>query len=87
MKLTYEQIESVLGDAEKECVKLKAENAKLRELVRDMNKWLWNGTDCTECPFIAECDLNVAFESDRHANICIGWREIHNRMQELGVDA
>lgn len=64
-----------------------AENHRLRELVRDMNKWLWNGADCTECPFISECNLNVAFESDRHANICIGWREIHNRMHELGVDA
>lgn len=67
--------------------KVEEENAKLRELVRDMNKWLWNGMDCTECPFIAKCNLNVAFESDVHANICIGWREIHKRMRELGVDA
>ena len=65
---------------------LEAENAALRELVRDMNKWLWNGADCTECPFTAECNLNVAFESDRHAHICIGWREIHNRMRELGIE-
>lgn len=63
------------------------ENAKLRELVRDMNKWLWNGADCTECPFAAKCDLNAAFESDIHAHICLGWSEIHDRMRELGVDA
>lgn len=36
MKLTYEQIESVLEDAEKECVKVKTENAKLRELCADL---------------------------------------------------
>lgn len=66
---------------------LAAENAKLRELVRDMNKWLWNGADCTECPFAAKCDLNAAFESDLHANVCLGWSEIHRRMRELGVDA
>ena len=76
-------LEDANNQAEEVCI----ENTKLRELVRDMNKWLWNGADCTECPFIAECNLNVAFESDRHANICIGWREIHNRMRELGVDA
>ena len=73
-------------EAEREVDRLQTENAKLRELVRDMNKWLWNGADCTECPFTAECNLNVAFESDRHANICIGWREIHNRMRELGIE-
>ena len=65
---------------------LLAENAKLRELVRDMNKWLWNGADCTECPFAAKCDLNAAFESDLHAHICLGWSEIHDRMRELGVE-
>ena len=62
------------------------ENAKLRELVLDMNKWLWNGADCTECPFTAECDLNAAFESDLHAHICIGWSEIHDRMRNLGIE-
>lgn len=63
-----------------------AENAKLRELVKDLNKWLWNGADCTECPFTAKCDLNAAFESDLHAHICIGWSEIHDRMRELGIE-
>jgi hypothetical protein len=62
------------------------ENAKLRKLVWDMNKWLWNGADCTECPFTAECDLNAAFESDLHAHICIGWSEIHDRMHKLGIE-
>lgn len=68
------------------CERLADENAKLRELVRDMNKWLWNGADCTECPFAAKCDLNAAFESDLHAHICLGWSEIHDRMRELGVE-
>lgn len=66
--------------------RLRAENAKLRELVRDMHKWLWNGADCTECPFVAKCDLNAAFESDIHAHVCLGWSEIHRRMRELGVE-
>lgn len=65
---------------------LAGENAKLRELVKDLNKWLWNGADCTECPFTAKCDLNAAFESDLHSNICIGWSEIHDRMRELGIE-
>lgn len=65
---------------------LRADNAKLRELVKDLNKWIWNGADCTECPFTAKCDLNAAFESDLHSNICIGWSEIHDRMRELGVE-
>jgi len=66
--------------------KAEAENAKLKELLQDMNKWLWNGADCTECPFTAECDLNAAFESDLHSHVCIGWSEIHDRMRELGVE-
>ena len=65
---------------------LERENAKLRELVRDMNKWLWNGADCTERPFVAKCDLNADFESDIHAHVCLGWSEIHRRMRELGVE-
>ena len=65
---------------------LRADNAKLRELVKDLNKWIWNGADCTECPFTAKCDLNAAFESDLHSNICIGWSEIHDRIRELGVE-
>lgn len=65
---------------------LRSENAKLRELVKDLNKWLWNGADCTECPFTAKCDLNAAFESDLHAHICIGWSDIHDRMRELGIE-
>lgn len=40
MKLTYEQLESVLEDTEKECVELKAENIQLRKLVRAM--WLYD---------------------------------------------
>lgn len=75
-----------LRDAHRIERKLMNENAKLRELLRDMNKWLWNGADCTECPFAAKCDLNAAFESDLHANVCLGWSEIHRRMRELGVE-
>lgn len=72
--------------ADAEVERMSAENAKLRELVKDLNKWLWNGADCTECPFTAKCDLNAAFESDLRSNICIGWSEIHDRMHELGIE-
>lgn len=84
-----EQLESIVGRSFRTADKmvcLEAENAKLRELVRDMHKWLWNGADCTECPFVAKCDLNAAFESDIHAHVCLGWSEIHRRMRELGVE-
>ena len=74
----YETLEGIAEQSER--------IASLEELVLDMNKWLLNGADCTECPFTAECDLNAAFESDLHAHICIGWNEIHDRMRELGVD-
>lgn len=80
-------VRRTIAEQHDEIASLRAENAKLRELVEDMYRWLWNGADCTECPFAAKCDLNAAFESDIHAHICLGWSEIHDRMRELGVDA
>lgn len=58
---------------------LQAENAKLRELVRDIYKLCWNGLDCTECPksFYDRCD-----KSDG----CSWLGILHVRMRELGIE-
>ena len=56
---------------------LAAENAKLRELVRDVYTLHWNGLDCTECPWFDECDTTGGCP----------WLSIFaDRMRELGVD-
>lgn len=36
----------------------KAENAKLRKLALDVHALHWSGLDCTECPWIDECDTD-----------------------------
>ena len=59
----------------------RAENAKLRELVRDMERWCTSGADCTECPFIDECD-----DAYGEYRACAGWPVIHRRMRELGIE-
>lgn len=82
-----ESVRRLMTQRDERLARAEADNAKLRELLQDMNKWLWNGADCAECPFTAECDLNAAFESDLHAHVCIGWSKIHDRMRELEVDA
>lgn len=35
---------------------LESENAKLRKLALDVHALHWSGLDCTECPWIGECD-------------------------------
>jgi len=53
------------------------ENAKLRELVRDVYTLHWNGLDCTECPWFDECDTTGGCP----------WLSIFaDRMRELGVE-
>lgn len=56
--------------------KLEAENAKLRELVRDVYALHWSGLDCTECPWIGECDTDGG---------CPWLGIMHDRMRELGL--
>ena len=56
-----------------------AENAKLRELVRDVFTIHWHGLDCTECPkrFQDRCT---------HLGGCEWLGILSDRMRELGVE-
>lgn len=53
------------------------DNAKLRELVRDVYTLHWNGLDCTECPWFDECDTTGGCP----------WLSIFaDHMRDLGVE-
>ena len=54
------------------------DNAKLRELVRDVHSLHWHGADCTECPWFDECD--------NHGGGCPWLGILANRMSELGIE-
>lgn len=56
---------------------LESQNAKLRELVRDVYTLHWNGLDCTECPWFDECDTTGGCP----------WLSIFaDHMRELGIE-
>lgn len=58
----------------------RVENAKLRELLRDVRALRWSGYDCTECP--------RSFRGRCHEDGGCPWVFIlTDRMRELGVDA
>lgn len=57
-------------------VQFDAENVKLRELVRDVYALHWSGLDCTECPWIGECDTDGG---------CPWLGIMHDHMRELGL--
>lgn len=59
-------------------VKQVFDNAKLRELVRDVHSLHWHGADCTECPWFDECD--------NHGGGCPWLGILANRMSELGIE-
>lgn len=65
------------SDKAMEIARLKAENAKLRELVSDVYALHWNGLDCTECPWFDECDTDGG---------CPWLSIMHDHMRELGVE-
>lgn len=76
--------------AHSEYMKLKDDNAKLRELVRDA----WgNGhpdKSCGDCEIMDECHAEIE-EAHKKGNgrwntRCLFERRIENRMRELGVD-
>ena len=55
------------------------ENAKLRDLVRDIHALGWSGFDCTECP--------VSFSGRCENNGGCNWLGIlTDRMRELGIE-
>lgn len=58
-----------------------AENAKLRELVRDMMRFFEDGSYCTTCEKVAECDASEIYECD-----CLMHSVFTDRMRELGIE-
>lgn len=71
-----------IHDERLECAALKAselqtENDKLRELVRNVYAIHWSGLDCTECPWIGECDTYGG---------CPWLGIMHDHMHELGIE-
>lgn len=65
------------SDKAMEIARLKAENDRLRELVRDVYTLHWNGLDCTECPWFDECDT---------AGGCPWLSIFADHMRDLGVE-
>lgn len=61
--------------------RLRAENAKLRELVRHMMRFFEDGDYCTVCEKVAECESLEEYESD-----CLMRGVFKRRMSELGVE-
>ena len=60
---------------------LHRENAKLRELVRDMMRFFEDGDYCTVCEVERECTANEQYNDD-----CLMRDVFRDRMRELGVD-
>jgi len=56
---------------------LEAENVKLQNLVRDVYVLHWHGLDCTECPWVDECDTDGG---------CPWLSIMHGHMSELGIE-
>lgn len=61
--------------------KAEAENAKLRELCRDM--WDWTLHGCSACSLI---DVNECL-TDIYSEYCLMREMLTNRVRELGVEA
>lgn len=57
------------------------ENAKLRELVRDMMQFFENGDYCDECGVRGKCDATEEYEDD-----CLMREVFRDRMRELGIE-
>lgn len=55
----------------------RAENAKLRQLVRDMYEFRHG--DCFSCRYSDECDTSRVWE-------CIAPKRIDSRVHELGIE-
>ena len=60
---------------------LLAENAKLRELVQKMMRFMEDGDWCTTCEVAKECDAQEEYDDD-----CLMRGVFHARMRELGVE-
>lgn len=61
--------------------RLRAENDRLRELVRDMMRFFEDGDYCTICDKVAECESFDEYGSD-----CLMRSVFKARMAELGIE-
>ena len=75
MKQTKEQFIGISYD------ELLTENAKLRDLVRDMMRFFEDGDWCDKCNHARECDSQEQYEGD-----CLMRLVFRDRMRELGVE-
>lgn len=74
-------IMSEITHLETENAELKAENAKLRELVQKMMRFFEDGDWCTICEVAKDCDAQEEYEED-----CLMRGVFHDRMRELGIE-
>lgn len=63
-----------------------AENAKLRELVQKMMRFMEDGDWCTTCEVAKECDAQECEEQEQYEEDCLMRGVFHDRMRELGVE-
>ena len=61
--------------------RLKAENAQLRELVRDMMRFFEDGDYCTICEKVAECE-----SPDEDGSDCLMRGVFRSRMDDMGLE-
>ena len=69
-----------ITDELREVDRLQAENAKLRELVQKMMRFMEDGDWCTTCEVAKECEEQEQYEVD-----CLMRGVFHDRMRELGI--
>ena len=70
-----------ITDELREVDRLQAENAKLRELVQKMMRFMEDGDWCTTCEVAKECEEQEQYEVD-----CLMRGVFHDRMRELGIE-
>ena len=75
------RLRSCLSDDADNARQIMAENAKLRELCEDMMRFFEDGSYCTTCEKVAECDASEIYECD-----CLMRSVFKGRMRELGVE-
>lgn len=75
------RLRSCLSDDADNARQIMGENAKLRELARDMMRFFEDGDWCTTCEQACKCESQEQYEED-----CLMRDVFHYRMRELGVE-
>lgn len=87
--ITDEQYREAMGAvraANERMDQLQAENAKLRELVQKMMRFMEDGDWCTTCEVAKECDAQECDAQEQYEEDCLMRGVFHDRMRELGVE-